>query len=160
MIRFEPMRNTCRAIGRSLAVAAIVLALAACADTPGKRDPGSTLAQYRQFAGAPVDSMPFIRLDSWQPLDDEHLVVWTNPREAYLLTIWPNCDWMTIAPAIGLTSSVHTVYRNIDKVIVPSRLNARFPNQECPISEIRPIDLAAYKKARAAERAAQSRSGT
>ena len=162
MTRFPRLRSETSPVLHACAIAVVAMALAACADSPSKPDPHSTLAQYQQFAGTPIDSMDFIRLDSWQPVDDQHLVIWTSPREAYLLTVWPNCDWMVITPDIALTSSVHRVYKNIDKVIVPSRLNARFPNQQCPISEIRPIDLPAYKRARAAEHAAQSqsRSGT
>jgi hypothetical protein len=140
---------------QALSIATATMSLAACADAPSKPDPHSSLAQYERFAGAPVDSMPFMRLDSWQPLDDEHVVIWTSPREAYLLKVWPNCDWMVITPSIGLTSSVHRVYKNFDKVIVPSRLHGGLPDQQCPISEIRPIDLPAYKKARATERAAE-----
>ncbi len=132
---------------------------AGCASMSSPREPGRDLARYQAVAGAPVDSMSFWRLDSWEPLDDEHLVVWTSPREAYLLKVWPNCDWMVIVPSIGLTSSVHRVYKNIDKVIVPSRLNERFANRQCPISEIRPIDVPAYKRALVAERAAQPSSG-
>jgi hypothetical protein len=146
-------------LGTSLPFAFAAL-LTSCADAPSKPDPHSSLARYERFAGAPVDSMAFIRLDSWQPLDDEHLVVWTHPREAYLLKVWPNCDWMAAAPAIGLTSSVHRVYANVDKVVVPVRHDLVPPDRrQCQISEIRPIDIPAYKRARAAERASQGSSG-
>jgi hypothetical protein len=155
MNAFDPIQRKVLHSSNHLAwllAACVAMLPAACASMDSHSSPGQVLARYQAVAGAPVDSMPFLRLDSWQPLDDEHLVVWTSPREAYLLKVWPNCAWLVPAPSIGLTSTVHRVYVNLDKVLVPR-------HQECPISEIRPIDVAALKRARAAERAAQSPSG-
>lgn len=143
--------NAVRSLLRAAEIALATLAIAACASAPAKPDPRSPLALYQSAAGAPVLSMPFFRLDSWQPLDDEHLVVWTNSRTAWLLRVWPTCNDLELAPRIGLTSSVKTVHAKFDKVLL-SR------HRECPIDEIRPIDLSAYKRARAEARAAQAAS--
>jgi hypothetical protein len=132
--------------------ACTAMLVAGCASMNAPRTPSAALARYQAVAGAPVASMPFQRMDSWEPLDDSYLVVWTNPHQAYLLRVWPNCDWLVSAPTIALTSSVNRVDARFDKVLVPH-------HQQCPIEEIRPLDMAAYKRARAAERAAQSPSG-
>ena len=137
-----------RQFGFAALASICALALAACASSPTKPDPHSDMALYRAAAGAPVESFDFWRLDSWQHLDDEHLVVWTKPHEAWLLTIWPGCRRMDTANTIALTSSTHRVYARFDKVLVGR-------HEQCPISEIRPVDLAAYKRARADMRAAR-----
>lgn len=145
----DPRSSNRRAL---LLAACIAMLSAGCAGMNAPRAPSAALARYQAVAGAPVASMPFLRMDSWEPLDDSYLVVWTNPHQAYLLRVWPNCDWLVSAPTIALTSSVNRVDARFDKVLVPH-------HQQCPIEEIRPIDVAALKRARAAERAAQSPSG-
>ena len=149
-IQCKVLRSSNR--GAWLLAAWIAMLGVGCAGMNAPRAPSAALARYQAVAGAPVNSMPFLRMDSWEPLDDSYLVVWTNPHQAYLLRVWPNCDWLVSAPTIALTSSVNRVDARFDKVLVPH-------HQQCPIEEIRPIDVAALKRARAAERAAQSPSG-
>lgn len=132
--------------------AGIAMLPIACASMQSPRTPEAALARYQAVAGAPVASMPFLRMDSWEALDDEYLVVWTNPRQAFLLRVWPNCSWLVSSPTIALTSSVNRIDARFDKVLVPH-------HEQCPIAEIRPLDLIAYKRLRAAEHAAQSPSG-
>lgn len=129
-----------------LVLAASILALAACA-TPGAGDPQSReaaqLERYRQFAGEPVRDFHFWNLDRWEVLGETDLVVWTNPREAYLLHVQRPCTGLDFANTIALTSTQQRVYARFDAVL--------FENQRCRIAEIRAVDGKAYKAARRAE---------
>ena len=51
------------------------------------------LARYSAYAGPPVKSFNWLgRFDSWEPLGKDHLLVYTRPNEAYLLTVSGPCD--------------------------------------------------------------------
>lgn len=129
-----------------LVLAASILSLAACA-MPGAGDPQSReaaqLERYRQFAGEPVRDFHFWNLDRWEVLGETDLVVWTNPREAYLLHVQRPCTGLDFANTIALTSTQQRVYARFDSVL--------FENQRCRIAEIRAVDGKAYKAARRAE---------
>jgi hypothetical protein len=138
----------------------LAMALASCASTPEKL--ASDAAQqslYRTHAGAPVRSFHFFgHIDSWTPLDDKSVVVWTRPTEAWLLDLSGPCNGLSFAPAIGVTSSGGTVSARFDKVLVRDNGPVNIP---CIISEIRPIDVKAVRaEQRAAREAKAQASGT
>ena len=119
-------------------IGAVVLGalLTACSTTPTTQQIQARQAAYNAAAGAPVRSFRFIgRMWSWEPLSNSQLVVYTNPRTAYLLDVWtcPNLTWTL---ASGLTSSIHQVSSNLDKVLT----GRSYP--PCPIMKIRPLNLA------------------
>ena len=147
----DPARN---------ALAALLLAasLGACASQPA-RDDTAKLALYRAHAGAPVRSFHFFgSLDSWTPLGDRAVAVWTRPSQAWLLDLDGACSGLDFAPAIGLTSSSGTVSARFDKVLVHDNVGINLP---CVIATIRPLDVPALKAAEREQRAARTQdSGT
>ena len=91
------------------------------------------LEQYRNYAGPPIPYFVWLgRLYSWEPLGKDRLVVFTTTNEAYLLTVWPPCDFRFGGIGVGLTSRTNTVYARTDSVITG--------RMRCPIDEIRKID--------------------
>ena len=96
--------------------------------------------RYLQYAGAPIDHFTWLgRYDSWEPVAEDELVIFTTPDRAYLLKVWPSCrDLMFARERIGLTSTGGAVYARLDRVKIGHR--------NCPIEEIRPID---YRRMRA-----------
>lgn len=122
--------------------------LAACATEGAQRD-ADKLALYRAHAGGPVQSFHFFgRLDSWTPLDDRTVAVWTRPSEAWLLDLDGACNDLDITPYIGLTSSAGTVSARFDKVLVRNTGGINLP---CIIESIRPLDVKAIKQAERGE---------
>jgi hypothetical protein len=132
------------------AIVSLLLApmLVACATDGAQRDAGK-LALYRAHAGAPVRSFHFFgRLDSWTPLDDRTVAVWTRPSEAWLLDLDGACNDLEFTPFIGLTSSAGTVSARFDKVLVRNTGGINLP---CIIEAIRPLDVKAIKQAERGE---------
>lgn len=128
--------------------AASVLAglLVACSSAPYAKRTSDRLAAYTQAAGAPVKSFNFFNpLYSWEPLSDTQLVIYTKPKEAYLIDL-AACQNLQFTNGIGLTSNLNQVSVGFDKVIVgPPRL-------PCVISQIRPVDVAHLKAVQLAQR--------
>ena len=117
--------------------------LSACAGNPAQRA-DEQLQRYLAVAGAPVKSFRYFSFNSWTPLGREHLVVWTKPREAWLIQVKPLCQDLNFAQSIALTSSLNRVYARFDKVLVR--------DYTCRIDSIRPIDVGALKDLQRAAR--------
>lgn len=130
-------------------VAGVVLLgawVAACSSVPYAQRQKQRQDAYNAAAGAPVRSFVYLgRMWSWEPLSDQQLVVYTVPSHAYLLDVWgcPNLPWTQV---IGLTASFREVQANFDKVLTGRRY------APCPITRIRPIDLARLKLEQQAQR--------
>lgn len=119
--------------------------LAGCASNPVERD-RQQLAEYRQHAGAPVESFRYFgRVSSWTPLGDESLAIWTTPSRAYLLDVDGPCNDLAFAQAIRLSESVGMVHARFDTV---TPLGTGIRNLPCRIREIRPLDVKALREAR------------
>ncbi|MFZ5657102.1 MAG: DUF6491 family protein [Pseudomonadota bacterium] len=130
---------------RALTPILAIALLAGCASHPARRD-GQNLALYRQHAGAPVDSFSYLgRFDSWTPLEDEALVVWTSPSRAWLLDVYGPCNDLRFAHAVKLSSSTGRVHARFDRV---TPLATGMPPVPCRIREIRPVDVPALREAR------------
>jgi len=121
---------------------ALALTVAACSGIPQRVNDQQLLAQYLQYAAAPIDHFTYLgRYDSWRSLSGTQLVVWTSFDTAYLLSVREPCINLQFTQRIGLTDTAGTVSNRLDSVLVD--------RQRCPIAEIRPVD---YKKMRAAMR--------
>ncbi|GAB3344518.1 DUF6491 family protein [Marilutibacter aestuarii] len=125
--------------------------LSACA-TGDRISDDERLLIYRAHAGEPVKSFRYFgRLDSWTPLGDEALAVWTRPQEAYLLEFDGSCYNLDFATTIAVSDQGGMVYAKFDKVTVlgPGAGAVSIP---CIIGEIRPLDTRAIKAAEADRR--------
>jgi hypothetical protein len=124
---------------------AVVLAvtLASCASGMERMRGEESSSKYIDYAGAPVEQFASFRIDGWTPVSRNQLVLWTGINEAYLLKVWDSCQDLQFANRIAVTSTADTISR-FDKV--------RVGRDQCPISEIRPIDVKQMKADRALAR--------
>lgn len=132
-----------------LPVFAMALLAAACAGGPRRVSHEEVLAQYLDYAGEPVNGFMSVRLQSWQPLTRNQLILWTGINEAYLVTVWDSCPDLLFANSIGVTTTGSQV-STFDHLKVG--------RDRCQIKEIRPVNVRQMKSDRAAD--AASRSGT
>ncbi len=130
---------------RVLAVVATVLLLAACATRGSAGRDAAALERFEAAAGEPVDSFRFVHLQGFSTLGDEHIAIWTRPREAFLLRVDGPCSDLGWTPFIGLSSSLGRVHVRFDRLHVG--------RDRCRIAEIRPIDVAVLRES---ERSARS----
>ena len=121
-----------------IALLVLLLATSVSAQTQEKQD--EALSRYLPYAGEPVDSFQFWKLQRWELVGEYKVVVWPQLNEAYLLTVDAPCNDLKWARKIGVTSSANRVNRRFDSVVVDKL--------KCRINEIRPIDYKQYKAAR------------
>lgn len=122
-----------------IAVLVTSMTLAACASAPYAQRLHQRQLDYAAAAGAPVTHLNFFRLYSWESLGDSKLALYTKPNKAWLLDVSPNCLQLGYGNAIAVTSYLHQISVNFDRVIVAG---SPVP---CAIREIRPIDVARLK---------------
>lgn len=150
------MRHTYNSFG----TAALLTLLAACAGTrPPSETTGTSaggastaapataqqraLARYDAYASRPVKSFTWLgHFDSWEPLGKDWLLVYTKPNEAYLLKVSGPCDLNFAIGPVGITSNNYTVYAGLDSIVVNSGPGGKW---QCPIDEIRPLDVRGMK---------------
>jgi hypothetical protein len=125
-------------VGPSVPIAVLGLVLG-CA-TAAAASPAPTLETYLQYAGPPIDSFTYLgRYDGFRTLGGRDVVIWTNINDAYLIRVMNPCIELPFANAVKLTSSVKTVTRSVDAVLVGG--------DRCRIESIRHVDYRAMKKA-------------
>jgi hypothetical protein len=135
-------------IRASIGLASLCVALAACSGVPHKSAPDARLARVQAVAGQRLGSISFLgSLSSWEPLDDQHVLLYPRPNEAYLLTVVP-CPDLNTAISVGVTSRFSRITQGIDS-IVPGNMSAT--SYPCRIQDIRRVDV---KALRAADKAA------
>ncbi len=127
---------------------AMLCALATgCATTPQPQATGASaqrLAEVSAVAGEPVTSFRYMDQATFEPIGLSDLLVYTSPREAWLLHLDRECRDLDFGPFLKLTSHMHRVSTLSDSVIVR---NHPIP---CQIREIRPVNAAALKNAESA----------
>ncbi len=113
-----------------IAVAFALLASPAFAQTREAQE--KNLAKYLDGAGTPVDKFTFYKLQKWELVGDNRVVVWVRVNEAYLLTVENPCVELPWTNSIALTSSARQVRVRFDYVLVEK-------GRRCQITEIRPL---------------------
>ena len=125
------------------------LALAGCAQHAARSSSTqhtSTAIDYGKFVQGDVPWFNFTSLYSWDSNQLGSVVVWTSPRQAYLLQLAGPCIGLqTAAGMIGLSSHDGLVSSNRDAVIAGS--------DHCAIMRIQKLDAKAIRAWRAGSKA-------
>ena len=128
---------------RMMILAAACCAVAGCASkgsSAATEREAASLARYEAAAGEPANSFRFFRLDGFTVLGENALAVWSNPRQAWLLTVEEPCNDLRWSLALNITSFSGRVHTRTDSV------------QGCRILTIRPVDVAALRESEKAAR--------
>jgi len=134
-----------------LAIASVALAtaLAACAsappshnDAPSSRSdaaakPRPTTNDYRRYVRGNVQAFNSSNLTDWDAPDPQHVVVWTSPAEAYLLTLFGACFGLESASTILLSADGGVVRPGAAAVVVAA--------ERCRIQFVERLDARAMK---------------
>jgi len=135
-----------------LAIASAVLAaaLTACSSTPPSRSdaaaaprsdaaakPRPTTNDYRRYVRGNVQAFNSSSVTDWDAPDPQHVVVWTSPAEAYLLTLFGACFGLDSASTILLSADGGVVRPGAAAVMVGS--------ERCRIQFVEKLDARAMK---------------
>lgn len=144
---------------RTLVLASIGLLLAACAGNRLGERQLARLELAESLAGEPVDSIWYQRLQSWEPLSEDRLIIWTRNNEAWLLDVQRPCSELQWAQGLSIPTMSRQIRANFDAVHVR--------HQRCRITRIRELDARALRQggdaggdARRIEQAQEADGGT
>jgi len=132
----------------AIASVALATALAACAsappshnDAPSRSDaaakPRPTTNDYRRYVRGNVQAFNSSNLTDWDAPDPQHVVVWTSPAEAYLLTLFGACFGLESASTILLSADGGVVRPGAAAVMVAA--------ERCRIQFVERLDARAMK---------------
>ncbi|MES0872551.1 DUF6491 family protein [Sinimarinibacterium thermocellulolyticum] len=113
---------------------ALLLTLVGACATPSAQDLPTMeqrLAARGLSLGAPVERIADYRIDGWNRLDDEHILVGGGVSERYLISLMQPCPDLGSAETIGFRTT-GSVLTRLDILIVESPIGPR----RCPIREI------------------------
>jgi len=97
-------------------------------------------ARFSRFAGAPTDKFTMVDMYQWQVVGPQDVVIWPTIKEAFLIKVDQPCSRLQWTHALGVTQSQKwTVSRRFDFVTAGG--------DRCRIVEMRPVDIAAMRKA-------------
>lgn len=127
-------------------VSVLVLSLAACTQTPARDNAKGAAASAKAHPTA-ADYLRYIRGNAgvfsaasvydWTAPDPGHVVVWTSPAEAYLLTLFGACFGLDSVQTILLSGDGGTVRAGAAAVMVGA--------ERCPIQTVERLDARAMK---------------
>ncbi len=134
-----------------LAIASVALAaaLAACASAPPSHTaapaaradaaakPRPTTNDYRRYVRGNVQAFNSSSVIDWDAPDPQHVVVWTSPAEAYLLTLFGACFGLDSASTILLSAD--------GGVVRPGAAAVMVGTERCRIQFVEKLDARAMK---------------
>jgi hypothetical protein len=98
---------------RFLLLSIVALGTAAAASA-AESVPGPTMPIMN-----PVRSFQiFGRLDAWQPVDRDSLIVWVTPSRPYLVDLKYGSPDLRFSDVVGVTSTVGRVHAKADSVVI------------------------------------------
>jgi len=122
-------------------IALCLLCTAAVAERELKQPAAKQGLDVTSFTGEKVERIRFSRLQGWESIDEQSLVLWTNNREAWLLTLTGRCIDLDFEFQIAVSSFGQTIDAGFDSILVNK--------QRCRIRTIHKVDLSAFRKAKA-----------
>ena len=127
----------------ALTSAALLLATSVVSAEPRKTPEQiqAELARFSAAAGEPVDRYTNVATHTvkFKPIGTDHVVVYTRPSTAYLLTLDGRCEGLPNAQAISVANGGRVVRSKTDYVFVAGPENPG--GMRCKIEQIQPVDL-------------------
>ncbi len=99
--------------------------------------PAATAADYRRYIRGNVHAFSSARVYDWNAPDPSHVVVWTSPAEAYLLTLSGACFGLENAHTIFLAAE--------DGTVRPGSAAVAIGAERCRIQFVDRLDARAMK---------------
>lgn len=125
---------------KTLLTLALLAAVASgCASGLSRSSGDRVLERYDPYIGEPIRGFTAFRMQSWQPVSRNQLILWTSINNAYLLTITNNCPDLMLTDSVRVTSTGSQI-STLDQV--------RVRGDRCPIQKIQPIDIRQWRKDR------------
>lgn len=122
----------------------LALAMSSACGAQGLQRNSDPLAKYDGYIGEPVKSFNAFRIDSWQPVDKDELILWTGINTAYLIKVTGFCPDLPFAQSIAVDNKgIGNTISTYDYIIVR--------RDRCPIEQINPINVKQYKADRKAD---------
>jgi uncharacterized protein DUF6491 len=135
----------------AIASVVVVALLAACAGGPARNDvsasrssaatapakPRPTTDDYRRYIRGSVSAFNSSGVTDWDSSDPNHVVVWTSPAEAYLLTLFGAC--------FGLDSATTILLAADGGVVRPGAAAVMIGAERCRIQFVDKLDARAIK---------------
>lgn len=133
----------------AIASLALAAALAACTSTPpahgdaqttradAPSKPRPTTNDYRRYVRGNVQAFNSSSVTDWDSPDPQHVVVWTSPAEAYLLTLFGACFGLDSASTILLSAD--------GGVVRPGAAAVMVGTERCRIQFVEKLDARAMK---------------
>jgi hypothetical protein len=141
-----PHRSVDMRFTNLILVTALIAPLAACTQTPTHENakgaaaapkPRATTADYRRYIKGNAGVFSSASVYDWNAPDPNHVVVWTSPAEAYLLTLFGACFGLDSVQTILLSGDGGTVRAGAAAVMVGA--------ERCPIQTVERLDARAMK---------------
>ncbi|MGQ0383235.1 MAG: DUF6491 family protein [Gammaproteobacteria bacterium] len=114
-----------------------------CASGSPARRSELAFEKYGPYIGDPVRNITAFRIDSWESVGRDRVILWTGINQAWLITVTGSCPDLQFADRIGVSSTGGQI-STFDKIIVR--------RDRCLIETIHPIDVRQMKADRAAAR--------
>jgi hypothetical protein len=124
-----------------LALALVAVVASGCASGLSRSSGDRVLERYEPYIGEPIRGFTAFRMQSWQPVSRNQLILWTSINDAYLLTVSNNCPELMFTDTVRVTSTASNI-STLDQVLVRG--------DRCPIQKIQPIDIRRWRKDREA----------
>ena len=125
---------------KTLLTLALVAAVASgCASGLSRSSGDRVLERYEPYIGEPIRGFTAFRMQSWQPVSRNQLILWTSINDAYLLTVSNNCPELMFTDTVRVTSTASNI-STLDQVLVRG--------DRCLIQKIQPIDIRQWRKDR------------
>lgn len=109
-----------------------LLTLGGCATSHQNEPLEVRLADRNLQQGEAVERIQNYRINGWNALDEEHLIIETGPSERYLVTLMTHCAGLRSSETVGFSTTTGGVTR-FDDITVSGPGGIV---EECPIKSI------------------------
>lgn len=96
------------------------------------KDLGAKLSELGYEQGEKVDRIEHYRVNGWNYIDDQHIVIYAGPGNRFLITTLNDCRDLSSTENIGFTTTTSSLTK-FDKLVVRG---AGGMVQNCPITQI------------------------
>ncbi|MFT3930373.1 MAG: DUF6491 family protein [Spongiibacteraceae bacterium] len=92
--------------------------------------------------GEAVDRIEHYRVDGWNYIDDQHIVIYAGPSNRFLITLLTHCRDLSSTEHIGFTTTTNSLTK-FDKLVVRDMSGIM---QNCPITQINTLTKTGQKQ--------------